>query len=138
MRRITLSALVLAALLPAAAVAQEAELPRALFVSQWQCPQELVAKIGQNYDSLIVPIEQELVNEGKLVGSGMFFHNWGDQWNVNWYRLGQNNAAVFAALEEMGSRMESRHPDAPNLLQSCTAHKDNIYWWGPRTTPPGQ
>jgi hypothetical protein len=30
------------------------------------------------------------------------------------------------------------HPDCtgrnhPNHLHSCTAHKDNIHWWGPRT-----
>ena len=96
-----------------------------------------MSTIAQFYDSLMVPIEQELVNEGLLFGSGMFFHQWGDEWNVNWYRLGIDRSAVFDAIEEVGRRFEERHGEVENPpLASCSAHKDNIYWWGPRTTPP--
>ena len=117
---------------------QEEELPRGLFVSQWQCPQNQIQWISQMYDSLANPIEQELVNEGMLSSAGMFFHDWGDEWNVNWYRIGQDRSAVFEAVSEVGRRMNERHPDAPNLLESCSAHRDNIYFWGPRTAPPSQ
>jgi hypothetical protein len=119
--------------------AQEGEedtLPTGMLVSQWQCPQSAVSAISQVYDSLWVPIEQELVNEGLLFGTGMFFHQWGDEWNVNWYRLGQDRDAVFAALDEGGRRFNERHPDPPDFLLVCTAHRDNIYFWGPRTQPP--
>ncbi len=139
MQRKLISALVCGLLLPVCAIAQEAEddpLPRALFISQWICPQSAIGDIMQAYDSLTVPVEQELVNEGQLFGSGMFFHQWGDEWNVNWYRIGQDNAAVFDALPEVGRRVNERHPDAPNFLDDCTAHRDNIYFWGPRTQPP--
>lgn len=138
---ITLAALPLLAL-PQAAAAQveteEATLPRALFISQWQCPAAALRGIARQYDSLVVPVEQELVNEGKLYGAGMFFHEWGDEWNLNWYRLGENRDQVFAALPEINRRLRERHPDAPNMLESCAAHRDNIYWWGPRTAPPSQ
>jgi hypothetical protein len=109
-----------------------------MFVSQWQCPQAEIATIGQVYDSLIRPIEQELVTEGTFYGAGMFFHQWGDEWNVNWYRLAQDRDAVFDAIAEVSRRLQERHPDRPNQFASCTAHKDNIYFWGPRTTPPSQ
>ena len=141
MRRTAFVTVALAVFLPLAGHAQEQEeeeqqLARALFVSQWQCPPGDMSKISQFYDSLTVPIEQELVNEGLLYGSGMFFHQWGDEWNVNWYRIGMDRNAVFDALDEIGRRMEERYGDVENPLASCTAHKDNIYWWGPRTMPP--
>ena len=138
MKRTHIAALILGMLLPLAAQAQEegeVQLPRALFVSQWICPQGSQADISRSYDSLTVPIEQELVNEGLLVSAGMFFHRWGDEWNVNWYRTGQDRAAVFAAIQEVGRRTNERHPDTPNRFADCTAHKDNIYFWGPRTAP---
>jgi hypothetical protein len=82
-----------------------------MFVSQWQCPQAEIATIGQVYDSLIRPIEQELVTEGTFYGAGMFFHQWGDEWNVNWYRLAQDRDAVFDAIAEVSRRLQERHPD---------------------------
>ena len=140
MRRTILAALALGVIVPLTAQAQEAEEtepPRGLFISSWMCPQSAIDDIFQWYDSLMVPIEQELVNEGMYVGSGMYRHDWGDEWNVNWYRLGQDRAAVFAALPEVGRRFNERHPDAPpGPLSACTAHKDNIYFFGPRTTEP--
>jgi hypothetical protein len=119
MRR-TIAFLTLFVLIPFVAEAQEQEeeLPRGLFVSQWQCPQNQIQWISQMYD--------------------MFFHDWGDEWNVNWYRIGQDRSAVFDAVSEVGRRMNERHPDAPNLFESCRAHRDNIYFWGPRTAPPSQ
>ncbi|MDH3456666.1 MAG: hypothetical protein OER90_07455 [Gemmatimonadota bacterium] len=138
MRRLMLLAIAVAVLLPTQALAQDDELARGMFFSHWQCPPALVGDIAAAYDSLIRPIEQELVNEGLMYGAGMFFHQWGDEYNVNWYRLGQDRDQVFDAIDEIGRRMEQRHPDAPNQFEECTAHKDNIYWWGPRTSPPPQ
>lgn len=98
MRQVAFAVAILVCVAAPPAVAQESqELPRGLFVSQWQCPFDQMQRIGQVYDSLWTPIEQALVNEGLLVGAGMFFHDWADEWNVNWYRLGQDRAAVFAA-----------------------------------------
>ncbi len=131
-------ALALGMLLPLAAQAQEEEqqqLPRGLFISQWICPQSAIQGISQNYDSLTVPIEQELVNEGLLEGAGMFFHRWGDEWNVNHYRAGQDRDGVFEAIAEVGRRFNERYPDSPNRFAECTAHRDNIYFYGPRTAP---
>ena len=139
MRRTPFTALALGLLLPTAVLAQDnqdEELPRAMFISQWICPQDAIQEISQSYDSITNPVEQELVNEGLMYGAGMFFHSWGDEWNVNWYRIGQDNAAVFSALQEVGRRVNERHEDPPNLFAECTAHKDNIYFWGPRTAPP--
>jgi hypothetical protein len=139
MSRSGLVVLVLCLVVPCSATAQEAEgqePPRGLFISSWICPQSALGDIAQAYDSIARPIEEELVAEGKMVGAGLFFHNWGDEWNVNYYRLGQDRTSLFEAIEEVGRRIQERHPDAPNLFEVCSAHKDNIYFWGPRTAPP--
>ncbi len=114
-----------------------AEPPTGLFISSWKCPVNQIGEIFRRHDSLSVPIEQELVNEGMLSGAGMFRHDWGDEWNVNYFRTAQDRAAVFAAIAEVGRRFQERHPDVgPGPLAQCTAHKDNIYVFGPRTVPP--
>ena len=114
-----------------------AEPATGLFISSWKCSFDQIDEIFRSYDSLTVPIEQELVNEGIFVGAGMYRHDWGDEWNVNYYRLAQDRDAVFAAIAEVGRRFQERHPDAgPGPLAQCMAHKDNIYFWGPRTSPP--
>ena len=115
-------------------------LPRGMTVSQYQCPQSAISDISRQYDSITRPVEDELVAEGLMVGAGLFFHQWGDEWNVNYYRLGQDQQSIMDAIAEVGRRVQARYPDAqgPGLFAECTAHKDNIYFWGPRTaTTPG-
>jgi hypothetical protein len=138
MRRSGLIVLALCLAAPYSAAAQEGEEqepPRGLFISSWICPQSVVGDIAQAYDSITRPIEEELVAEGKMVGAGLYFHNWADEWNVNYYRLGQDRTSLFEAIEEVGRRTQERHPDASNPFESCSAHKDGIYFWGPRTAP---
>lgn len=122
-------------LIPGQASAQQADGPRTLVISSWICPQAAIAQIAAAYDSITRPVEDELVREGRLAGAGLFFHDWADEWNVNHYRSAATRAAAFEATEEVNRRVAQRHPGAPNHYAACTAHKDNIYAWGPRTAP---
>jgi hypothetical protein len=138
MARLLIAALALTLSLPAAALAQEDDAPpNMLTISSYQCPQALVGEISENYGTYTRPIEQELVDEGMLVAAGMFFHAWSDEWNVNYWRVGSSLDAVIAAIAEVQSRFVERHPDladAPGWFAECTAHKDNVYFWGPSTS----
>lgn len=111
-------------------------LPRLLAISSWKCPQSAVGPISEAYDSITRPIEEELVAAGRYIGGGMYFHQWADEWNVNYYRLAMDMDQLFAATEEIANLTEERHPDAPSMFEACTEHKDGIYFWGPRTAPP--
>ena len=137
MARLTAVAVLLVVLTPAATSGQQQQdsVPRALLISSWICPQAEIARIAAAYDSITRPIEEELVRAGRMAGAGLFFHDWADEWNVNYYRLAMNRAQAFDAIAEVGRLTEERHPNAPNVFASCTAHKDNIYFWGPRTAP---
>ena len=137
-----LFALVMA--VPTTLIAQEEETPPAtvLTISSYQCSQAAIADITEGYDQFTRPVEEELVEEGALVSAGLFFHQWADEWNVNYYRTGYDLSEVLEAIAEVGRRVNERNPelaDGPGLFAACTAHKDGIYNFGPgtgRTTSP--
>ena len=138
------AALLFALAVPTALVAQEETPPATvLTISSYVCPQTAIADITEEYDQFTRPVEEELVEEGVLVSAGLFFHQWADEWNVNYYRTGYDLNEVLEAVAEVGRRVTERNPalaDAAGLFAVCTAHKDGIYGFGPgtgRTTPPG-
>lgn len=135
----------LALLVPLTAPAQEAEEepqePSTLVVAQWKCNWTHVETLVERYDSLTVPINQELVNEGMLVAAGMLTHDWGDEWNVSFWWLADDKPTFFAAWEEGNRRFNERHPNPPEdprFTEACTEHKDTIYNYGPHTAPASQ
>ena len=138
MKHLTLAILALGLALPATAMAQEEEdrPSTILSISSYQCPQSDIGTIAASYDSITRPVEEELVAEGKMASAGLFFHIWADEWNVNYYRTGYDIGDLIDAIAEVGTRVAAAHPDlanAPGLFATCTAHKDNIYGFGPRT-----
>ena len=141
MKLVALVTLAAGLALPATAMAQE-ENRRAtiLTISSWQCPQSDIESIAANYDSITRPIEDELVAEGKMESAGMFFHIWADEWNVNYFRTGYDLNSLLDMIAEVGTRVAAAHPelnDAPDPFGACTAHKDGIYGFGPRTGDSG-
>lgn len=142
MKRLVLPVCTVALLVAFPLAAQEAPdtLPRGLVISSWICPQSAMQTIAEDYDARTRPIEDELVAEGLMAGAGMYFHLWADQWNVHYYRLGTDTQQIMDAMEEVGRRFNERYPelaDTPGPFAECTEHKDGIYYWGPRTAPPG-
>jgi hypothetical protein len=141
MKRLALPVLTLGLLVATPLSAQEEPepIPRGLTISSWICPQSAIQDIAETYDTRTRPIEEELVEEGLMAGAGLFFHLWGDEWNVNYYRLGADQQQIMDAIAEVGRRYVERYPelaDEPSPFAACTAHKDGIYYWGPRTGVP--
>ncbi len=123
---------------PTVSLAQESQQPTTVAVEYWKCDYSKLGIIAQVTDSLVIPIAQELVNEGRLVSYGMLTHNWGDEWNVVFYQTAADKTAFFSAWTEINSRFNERHPDVPPLTDYCTEHKDNIYTLRAVTTPATQ
>ncbi len=138
MKRFTLMILALGLAFPATAMAQDDDdrEPTILSISSYQCPNSAIGAISAGYDSLTRPVEEELVAEGKIASAGLFFHAWADEWNVNYFRTGYDIGGLIDAIAEVGARVTAANPDladGPGLFGACTAHKDNIYFLGPRT-----
>lgn len=132
MLRLTLAFLVLLLVAPVTLHAQEqADQPMILSVSSWVCPQGDIGDISEGYQTYTQPVEKELIDEGMLVNTGMFFHAWADEWNVNYFRIAPSLEGLFEAISEVTRRVNERHPelaDEPNPFEVCSAHKDNIYF----------
>lgn len=132
MLRLTLLALVSLLVAPVMVHAQEqADQPMILSISSWVCPQSEIEAISETYRTYSQPIEKELIDEGMLVNTGLYFHAWGDEWNVNYFRIAPTLEGLLAAVSEVGRRVNERHPelaDGPNPFAVCSAHKDNIYF----------
>jgi len=119
--------------------AEQEPMPPILAISSYVCPQGEIEGIAEHYETYIRPIEMELVAEGMMMSSGLYFHAWADEWNVNYYRIVPTMEGLFASIEEVGNRGETRNPglaDQPGPFTVCTAHKDNIYFLGPSTDSP--
>ncbi len=140
MYRAVVAVAALALTLPAALIAQAADAPpQILSVSQWVCPTSALREISENYEQNTLPVEREMVAEGKMASAGMFFHAWADEWNVGYYRVGFGMDGLMDAVAEVGRRVSERNPalaDGPGPFAACTAHKDNLYFLGPNTNAP--
>lgn len=88
-----------------------------------------VGKVNKMADSLSVPVLKELVDEGMLYSFGSFNHNWGDEWNVNYWYTAKDMASFEKFWDEYVKRISTRHPDAWSaMVKYFHAHKDNIYY----------
>jgi hypothetical protein len=127
---------------PATALGQENEEGEAdgspvLVVSSFKCDWAELGTINSNWQEYWLPVFQELVDEGMIDTSGIYYHMWGDEWNVNWYTVSKDIPSFLAAYEEGFRRIGERYPEAPEILDYCTEHKDGFYQLGPRTGPIG-
>lgn len=96
-----------------------------------------VGKVNKMVDSVFTPILKELVDEGMIYSFGQFNHNWGDEWNVNFWYTAKDMAAFDKFWDEYVKRVRERHPDAfGGVTKYFQAHKDNIYTIRGQYPPP--
>jgi hypothetical protein len=136
------AALVLAALaaliVPSAALAQEEEPdPPVLRLSFFMC--DLGGGNGDAIEEEIetrqIPVWKALVDEGRIMSYGYFFHWWADEWNVGLYTIAPTLQAIIDASEEAGNRLEAQYGEnAPSAIaEACPHHRDGFYTMGPNT-----
>lgn len=116
------------------------QFPQTLIVASFICPMASIGDIAEAYEAQFKPVDDELVAEGALAGAGLYFHAWGDEWNVHYYRLGNELTEMMEAIQAGGQRVFAQNPEwqeTAGPFGICTAHKDNIYVFGPGTGRPG-
>ena len=87
-----------------------------------------VSKINKMVDSVFAPILNALADEGKIFGWGQLNHNWGDEWNLNFYYLAKDMDSFYDFWEEYIKTVSEKHPDAfGSTVKYFQAHIDNIY-----------
>ena len=102
--------------------------PGFLMFNQAIVPGNDMGTVNQLTDSLSRPILDAMVDEGLIYNWGILTHNWGDEWNWNWYMFTKDHASFVTAWNEFVRRMGEEHPEAmQEFLQYTQAHKDNMY-----------
>lgn len=87
-----------------------------------------VAKVNKMVDSIFTPILKELVDDGFIYSFGQFMHNWGDEWNLNFWYTVKDMGTFDKFWDEYVNRVNKRHPGAfASTTKYFQAHKDNIY-----------
>ena len=123
-------------LISAQSIFAQNEGPGTLVFSQNMVAMKDMGKVNKLIDSLSVPIWNEIMNEGMLMGWGQLNHEWGDEWNCNFYYIAKDKESFFAAWDEFVKRMGERHPDAwKEMIPAFQAHKDNVYYYQQRHYP---
>jgi hypothetical protein len=127
-RLFTLSLILLA---PNALTAQDAEEvagPGILAFQQGILPGVLYNSQNQLADSVMRPVLDVMVDEGIINNWGILTHNWGDEWNWNWYMSATDHHALVSAWDSVVARIEARTPGGLDAVYAgLEAHKDNIY-----------
>ena len=120
-------------LINANSVFSQDEGPETLVFSQNRVAMKDMNMVNKIVDSLMAPIWNEIMNEGMIMGWGQLNHEWGDEWNCNFYYSAKDKESFFAAWDEFIKRMSERHPGAwAKVIPSFYAHKDNIYYFQQR------
>ena len=102
--------------------------PKWLVFSQNMVPMKYVSNVNKMSDSIFVPILKELANEGLLFSFGQLNHAWGDEWNVNFYYITQDQDSFNKFWKEYIKRIRDKHPNSfQDIIKYFTAHKDNMY-----------
>jgi hypothetical protein len=102
-------------------------------VSSFKCDYNAIGDIDDNWNNEGQPIAQELVDEGMIMAAGVYYHQWGDDYNVHFWTVAEDAAAAIAASDEANSRAEERYPDGFNIFDHCMEHKDAFYTLGKST-----
>lgn len=126
-----LSAFLLAIAITLPAVAQDDGMPAKpgfLMFNQNIVAGTDLEKVNQIATEKIGPVLNALVDEGKLTSWGILTHNWGDEWNWNWYVFAENREAFHSAWGEMARRVQEADSETfTQLMGMIEEHKDNFY-----------
>lgn len=118
------------------------EAPPVMALSAWQCDarelESFVAAAGER----LMPVAQEVVDEGLLRSTGWLTRVSGDGWNLVRYTSAPDIPNLIAGLDAVGSLEAARYEGrtdlegVPWLNAICSEHKDGIYTQLVETGPP--
>ena len=121
-------ALLLTAIVPGAAVAQEDEAPMLVYASYLTCDPSQSGRVGEIIRETWAPIAQAHVDAGDIAAWGSLTHNTGGSWSRVIYHAATDRGALFDALNQMGAEWMENHADAATeLWEACGEHEDYVW-----------
>jgi len=134
LRRFVMFAVAAAFIWPGAVVAQEemAEeaTPPMMVISSWKCDFGNMDAIGEDWDMRAINGARQAVDNGSWMSAGVFYHSWADEWNVNFWALGEDIPALLEGQEASNAAYEDMYPEGLDLWDNCSEHRDGFYQFG--------
>lgn len=91
-----------------------------------QCDMAGLDALTERDRERVLPIMQELVDDGTIISAGEARHQWGDEYNLLTWISGTDMAAALAGWEAMTSRYAERYPDDNLFIETCPKHQDRF------------
>jgi hypothetical protein len=121
-------ALLLAASVPQAAVAQDDEPKPFVYGTYFQCDPGSSARASEIIRDSWGPIAQARIDSGELTAWGSLTHHTGGEWSRAIYHVAMDRAQLFSALDEMGAEWQANDPDAvAEFWDACEEHEDYVW-----------
>ena len=129
LRRFVMFTVAAAFIWPGAVVAQDMEdaSPPMLMISSWKCDFGSMGTLGEDWDERGMPAAQAAVDGGSWMAAGVFYHDWADEWNVNYWATGKDIPALLEGQEASNDAYEAAYGDGTNPWDHCSEHKDGFY-----------
>lgn len=124
-----LTAALTALLVTPTALAQGVEIDsRFMMLNQHVCPPENMGAVMDFVESTMAPALAATEEAGEIDDWGVLTHNWGDEWNFNFYIVAEDHRAFLDAWEALVGRLNEARPGwYDEFAPLCTMHKDNLY-----------
>ena len=101
-----------------------------------QCEWGEMERIRLIADSVMVPVGQQMVDQGHWLSYGIMFHDIGDEWNVVFVYTARSKESFFEGWQAYSDMLDHDHPGLYSwMMDRCRAHKENVYEAGPFTVP---
>ena len=132
LRRFVMFAVAAAFIWPGAVVAQEdmaEEAPPMLMISSWKCDFGDVGAIGADWEAGGVAAANAAIAAGHWASAGVFFHDWSDEWNVNFWAVGENETHLIEGQDVSNAAYEAAAGEdgGLDLWKHCSEHTDGFY-----------
>ncbi len=107
---------------------EEAPLPM-LMISSWKCDFGDVGAIGADWEAGGVAAAQAAIDAGHWASAGVYYHDWADEWNVNFWAVGENEAHLIEGQAASNAAYEAAAGEdgGLDLWKHCSEHKDGFY-----------
>jgi len=97
-------------------------------ISAWKCSANAYGTVMDDTRDKLIPIAQEVIEEGYWRYFQLLIHSWGDEWNLLYYTRAPSMEDYFTGWAHYISSVNDRYPESLEwFFEVCPEHRDNFY-----------
>jgi len=107
-------------------MAEEAPLPM-LMISSWKCDFGDMGTLVEDWNERAINSAQASVDAGLWYSAGVYYHTWADEWNVNYWAVGEDIPALLEGQGVNDAAYEELYGEGTDPWDHCSEHKDGFH-----------